>query len=109
MQKRIEAFNLVDFIKQVIEASEDGYKIDFNDNASVPFGVMGHYRTVMHKGSKVAALLKPKSEPEVVISKQVNGVTAEDIPKAEPFVPSIVFEVKEPTIKPRGRPKASQV
>lgn len=105
MQKRIEAYNLVEFIQMIVKETKDGYDIDFNDNACIPTGGMGFYRTMMHKGSKVAALLKPKPEP--LIEEQVNDVA--DIPKSEPFVPSIVFEVKEPTPKPRGRPKANQV
>ena len=107
MQKRIEAYNLVEFIQKVVQETKDGYDIDFSDNTSVPVGGFGWYKCVMHKGSKIPALLKPKPEPE--IEQQVNGTTADDIPKAEPFVPSIVFEVKESTPKPRGRPKASQV
>ena len=107
MQKRIEAYNLVEFIQMIVKETKDGYDIDFNDNACIPTGGMGFYRTMMHKGSKVAALLKPKPEP--VIEEQVNGASAGDIIEVEPFVPSIVFEVKEPTPKPRGRPKASQV
>lgn len=107
MQKRIEAYNLVDFIQKIMHETKDGYDIDFNDNASIPTGGMGFYRAVMHKGSKVPALLKPKPEP--VLEEQVNGVVAEDIPKSEPFVPSIVFEVKEPEKKPRGRPREKQV
>lgn len=107
MEKRIEAYNLVDFIQKIVHETKDGYDIDFNDNASIPIGGMGFYRAVMHKGSKVPALLKPKPEP--VLEEQINGIVADDVPKAEQFVPSIVFEVKEPEKKPRGRPKASQV
>jgi hypothetical protein len=107
MQKRIEAYNLVEFIQMIVKETKDGYDIDFNDNTSVPTGALGWYKCVVHKGSKIPALLKPKPEP--VIEQQVNGIAAEDIPEVEPFVPSIVFEVKEPTPKPRGRPKASRV
>jgi len=109
MQKRIEAYNLVEFIQMIVKEAKDGYEIDFNDNASIPTGSMGWYKCVMHKGSKVAVLLKPKTESVVEIEQHLNGLSTDDIPKAEPFVPSIVFEVKEPTSKPRGRPKASQV
>lgn len=113
MQKRIEAYNLVDFIQKIVHETKDGYDIDFNDNASIPTGGMGFYRAVMHKGSKVPALLKPKPEP--VLEEQVNGIVAEDIQSSkvtnqpEPFKPSIVFETKVSEPKPRGRPKANQV
>lgn len=116
MEKRIEAYSLVEFCQQIQEAVQEGFKIDFKDNASIPVGMAGYYRCLMHKGSKTAALLKPPSDKEsfeadldtveekfVEFDKQVNQVVA------EPFVPSIVFEVKEPEKKPKGRPKASRV
>lgn len=109
MQKRIEAYNLVEFIQMIVKETKDGYEIDFTDNASAPVGSMGWYKCVMNKGNKVAALLKPKKEPSVEIEQQLNGVSEDDVPKSGTFVPSIVFEVNEPLPKPRGRPKASQV
>lgn len=116
MEKRIEAYSLVEFIQQIQEAVQDGYKFDFKDNASIPWGSLGYYRGVMYKGSKTAALLKAPADKEsfeadldkveekfVAFDQQVNQTLA------ELFVPSVVFEVKEPEKKTKGRPKASRV
>ena len=139
MEKRIEAYSLVEFCQQIQEAVQEGFKIDFKDNASIPTGTLGWYKCIMHKGSKTAALLKPPAS--TATQDGTNGVVASsvdvrlspadkasfeaDLDKieekfvefdkqvnqavAEPFVPSIVFEVKEPEKKPKGRPKASRV
>ena len=103
---RIEAYSLIEFVQKIEQAVKGGYSIDYDDNDSIPHGSLGYYRCKMHKGGKVAALLKPKQEPEP------EAVT-EHAPQEytpEPFVPSIVFEVKEPeTAKKAGRPKAQRV
>lgn len=135
MEKRIEAYSLVEFIQQIQEAVQQGYKFDFKDNASIPWGSLGFYKGVMYKGSKTAALLKaPASTATSVDVRQADKESFEtDLDKieekfvefdqqlnatetvAEPFVPSIVFEVKEGKAngfdakKPKGRPKASRV
>lgn len=121
MEKRIEAYSLVEFCQQIQEAVQEGFKIDFKDNASIPTGTLGWYKCIMHKGSKTAALLKPPADKEsfeadlvkieekfVELDKQVDEAIYPGGQK-EPFKPSIVFEVKEPEKKPKGRPKASRV
>lgn len=103
---RIEAYSLVEFIQKIEQAVKDGYGIDYDDNDSIPHGSVGYYQCKMHKGGKVAALLKPKPEAEVV--KEAEPEQPDNVP--EPFVPSIVFEVKEPeTAKKAGRPKSQRV
>lgn len=39
MEKRIEAYSLVEFCQQIQEAVQEGFKIDFKDNASIPVGM----------------------------------------------------------------------
>lgn len=103
---RIEAYSLVEFVQKIEQAVKDGYGIDYDDNDSIPQGTVGYYRCKMHKGGKVAALLKPKQEPEPI----VEPVLEEPDQVAEQFIPSIVFEVKEPeTAKKTGRPKSQRV
>lgn len=135
MEKRIEAYSLVEFCQQIQEAVQEGFKIDFKDNASIPTGTLGWYKCLMHKGSKTAALLKaPAStatsvdvrlspadkesfeadldkieEKFVEFEGLVHSKQQESTPTPTEFVPSIVFEVKEPEKKPKGRPKASRV
>ena len=129
MEKRIEAYSLVEFCQQIQEAVQEGFKIDFKDNASIPTGTLGWYKCIMHKGSKTAALLKPPASTATSVDVRLSPADKEsfeaDLEKieekfvefdqqvnqavAEPFVPSIVFEVREPEKKPKGRPKASRV
>lgn len=122
MEKRIEAYSLVEFCQQIQEAVQEGFKIDFKDNASIPVGMTGYYRCLMHKGSKTAALLKPPADKEsfeadldkieekfVEFDGLIHSKQQESTPTPTEFVPSIVFEVKEPEKKPKGRPKASRV
>ena len=129
MEKRIEAYSLVEFCQQIQEAVQEGFKIDFKDNASIPVGMAGYYRCLMHKGSKTAALLKAPASTATSVDVRLSPADKEsfeaDLGKiekkfvefdqqvnqavAEPFVPSIVFEVREPEKKPKGRPKASRV
>lgn len=107
---RIEAYSLVEFVQKIEQAVKDGYGVDYDDNDSIPYGSVGYYRCKMHKGGKVAALLKPKQEPEpeADVVKEAEPEQPDNVP--EPFVPSIVFEVKEPeTAKKAGRPKAQRV
>lgn len=105
---KIEAYSLVEFIQKIEQQVKGGYSIDYADNDSIPAGSFGFYRCKMHKGGKVAALLKPKPEPEQeVIVEEVNPYQATE----KPFVPSIVFEAPEisTTAKKSGRPKAQRV
>ena len=129
--KRVEAYTFVEFCKELQSAIQEGYAIDFNDNASIPSGGIGYYKSVLYKGPKIAALLKAPADKEsfeadlekieekfVEFDKQVDEAIYPGGQK-EPFVPSVVFEVKEgktngfdakePEKKPKGRPKASQV
>ena len=105
---KIEAYSLAEFIQKIEQAVKDGYSIDYEDNASYPTGGMGWYKCIMHKGGKVAALLKPKPEPEPEVV--VEAETQYQAPE-KPFVPSIVFEAPElsTTVKKTGRPKAQRV
>lgn len=116
MEKRLEAHTFSEFIKTVQEHVKDGWLIDFNDNASIPVAFIGLYRCKVHKGEKVAALLKAKEVDETVTST----ITTADILAVEPehvvqpFVPSVVFTVEQPEApavvkKAVGRPKAQQV
>ena len=124
--KKIEAYNLGDFVKGVQESAKEGYEIDFEDNDSYPVSMVGYYRCLMHKGQKVAALLKEKvspKEPEVAVSGWCEGCNPDNCqgcgpygkPQKEPetpleikedFKPSVVFVAEEPikVQKPRGRP-----
>lgn len=104
---KIEEYTLADFVRSIEKAVKDGYSIDYDDNASYPTGGMGHYRCVMHKGAKVAALLKPKPEPEPEVVEATPQYQAPE----KPFVPSIVFEANElsTVVKKTGRPKSQRV
>lgn len=108
---RIEAYSLVEFTQKIQEAVIEGYRIDFDDNSSIPVGSFGYYCCKMNKGGKVAALLKAKPEPDPEPIKFPNiDEDIEQITIQEPFKPSIVFEVKTPEpAKKAGRPKAQQV
>lgn len=120
--KRVEAYTFVEFCKELQSAIQEGYAIDFNDNASIPSGTIGYYKSVLYKGPKIAALLKAPADKESFEQdltasdnaiKQFEGLVyskqQENERPASEFVPSIVFEVKEPEKKPKGRPKASRV
>ena len=104
---KIEAYSLAEFIQKIEQAVKDGYSIDYEDNASYPTGGMGWYKCIMHKGGKVAALLKPKPEPEPEVVEETPQYQAPE----KPFVPSIVFEAKEleTVVKRSGRPKSQRV
>jgi hypothetical protein len=104
--KKIEAYNLGDFVKGIQESAKEGYEVDFDDNDSYPVSMVGYYRCLMHKGQKVAALLKEKvspKEPEVD-TPLIEPETPLEI--KEDFKPSVVFVAEEPikVQKPRGRP-----
>lgn len=104
---KIEACTLVEFVQKIEQAVKQGYSIDYDDNASVPVGSIGFYRCEMHNGEKIAALLKAKPEPEPeeqLIPDELK------YPEDKPFVPSVVFQVKQPeAVKKAGRPKAQQI
>jgi hypothetical protein len=124
--KKIEAYNLGDFVKGVQESAKEGFEIDFDDNDSYPVSMVGYYRCLMHKGQKVAALLKEKVEVTLTNNSSSDFIQKEDMtkdgnkkisytfgqeqgveeaPKGD-FKPSVVFVAEEPikTQKPRGRP-----
>jgi hypothetical protein len=104
--KKIEAYNLGDFVKGIQESAKEGFEIDFNSNESYPISMVGYYRCIMYKGPKLAALLKEKA-PETLVQEGVTEPTPEvkEEPKQD-FKPSVVFVAEEPTKaqKPRGRP-----
>ena len=127
--KKIESYTLVEFCQEIEKAVTEGFRLDTKSNDTIPQGSCGYYRCIMHKGSKTAALLKAPASTATLVDVRLSPADKEsfeaDLGKiekkfvefdqqvnqavAEPFVPSIVFEVKEPEKKPKGRPKASRV
>lgn len=122
MEKRIEAYTFVEFCKELQSAIQEGYAIDFNDNASIPSGGIGYYKSVLYKGPKIAALLKAPADKESfeqdldqaakAMSELDSLMIESDRTNLNPFTPSIVFEAREVSGKPvatKGRPKKAQV
>jgi hypothetical protein len=110
MLKKIEAYNLVEFLNCIQKAVDEGYRIDQTTNERVAFSAMGYYRVVMTDGKQVPVLLqeRPKVPSEEVQEEPVGSTTdidkiISDAKKADDFTPSVVFtaEVKEPV--KRGR------
>ena len=113
MEKRIEAYTLVDFIQLIQTHVEDGWLIDFEDNTHIPTGVAGYYYCRVGKGAKIAAILKPKPS-ELVQSGCETDEQLKIATEAAPFVPSISFSMQAteqdvPIKKPIGRPKSEQI
>ena len=112
MKKTIEAYSLAEFVQLVQAQVQDGWEIDFEDNDSIPVSWTGYYKCKMHKGKQVAALfLPPEPEtPDVPPTVQPEPDVYKHL--AQPFVPSVVFEVAKPveqTTKKVGRPKQGQI
>ena len=129
--KKIEAYNLGDFVKGIQEAVKEGFEIDFNSNESYPISMVGYYRCIMYKGPKLAALLKERVEVTLINNSSSDLIQKEDLTKdgnrkisftlgqepevkEEPkqdFKPSVVFVAEEPVKaqKPRGRPASRGV
>lgn len=117
--KRVEAYTFVEFCKELQSAIQEGYAIDFNDNASIPSGGIGYYKAVLYKGPKIAALLKAPADKESFeqdldqAAKAMSELDkAIELAESKPFTPSVVFEAREVSGKPaatKGRPKKVQV
>lgn len=115
MNKTIEAYSLPEFIRLVQTSVQDGWEIDFDDGDAAPVSWASYYRCEMHKGKKIAALFLPPAPP----APNVLAVSPTPLPEpevyahlAEPFVPSVVFEMSQPQLtapKKVGRPKASMI
>jgi hypothetical protein len=106
MNKKIEAYNLVDFVKKVVEGVKEGYQLNYDDNDTVPRGSIGFYTATLVKKDKVAALLKPKEPVQQEIEQTPTlEVSEPEIPLKE-FTPSVVFvaEQPQPKAKKPGRP-----
>jgi hypothetical protein len=108
MNKKIEAYNLVDFVKKIVEGIKEGYELDYDNNDTIPRGSIGFYTVTLVKKDKVPALLKPK-EPLQKETEQVlvSEVSEPEVPLKD-FTPSVVFVAEQPQPKARkpGRPAA---
>jgi hypothetical protein len=102
--KKIEAYNLGDFVKGIQDSAKEGFEIDFNSNEGFPVNMVGYYRCIMYKGPKLASLLKEKVQ-ETLVQEETPEPEIKEIPKQD-FKPSVVFVAEDPikTQKPRGRP-----
>jgi hypothetical protein len=108
MNKKIEAYNLVDFVKKLLEGVKEGYEVDFDNNDTVPRGSIGFYTATLTKRDKVAALLKPKEPLQQEVEQvPVSEVSEHEVPLKD-FTPSVVFvaEQPQPKAKKPGRPAA---
>jgi hypothetical protein len=70
--KRIEAYSIADFVKQIQEAVLEGYRINLEDNDKYPLQIgMGFYATL--------DLSNPTLDKVDVMTKTTKGVTVENI------------------------------
>ena len=89
-KKAISSFDLADFLNQIQDASQEGYKVNTKVMEGYPFATMGFYSVTLLKDSK-PEIVKTQEPVEPVVEKQP------DTDKTQaPAQPDAQEPVKEP-------------
>lgn len=79
--KRIEAYAIADFVKQIQEAVLDGFRLNLEDNEKYPLQIGVGFYCTMDKHSKLASVPCDKEGKEIYFPNEttifVGGVTNE--------------------------------